>query len=247
MPPKFHFNTKTFLGSKTHAIINPHNDRSDQWIEPTLDHIKYLNDRKIDNITYRQFVTIDPGIINTGLYVERIWSDGQEEYVYSCVFQPLENDSKDINEIMKGGEKILDEYIELFRQSHYIIIESQLLGNIKAVRLQQHYMSLIYEKTRNQGFRPLIIEFNPELKTKLLGAPKEVKTKPQRKKWCVEKAIEILNERGENKVAEEIFIRKRSKGEGKNKKDDIADGICMVRAFKKIWCEQKEWKKFTTQ
>jgi hypothetical protein len=49
-------------------------------------------------------------------------------------------------------------------------------------------------------------------------------TKPQRKKWSVSTAINILNERGEIQFMDKIqTIRK---------KDDLADVLCQLQAYK---------------
>lgn len=239
MPPKYLFKAGTFLGSRNFCIINPHSEY--HTIPPSQKHIEVFGSK---GDSYRQFVAIDVGCINTAIYIERTWNNGVEEYVDCILFKPLEHESNEIDDIMTGGDKFIAEFKDLFRQSHYILIESQVLGNNNAIRLMQHYISLIRDRVRNKGFRPLLFEFNPALKTKLLGAPKEIKTKPQRKKWCVLKAQEILDERGEHEITEEIFLRRRKNGEGKNKKDDVADCICMIRAFKKIWSETSDWKTF---
>jgi len=68
-----------------------------------------------------------------------------------------------------------------------------------------------------------IIEFPAYYKTQVLGAPKKL-TKPQRKKWATEKAIEIIMERGETKTLEDIS--------GKKKKDDLADVLIQLQSFK---------------
>lgn len=75
-----------------------------------------------------------------------------------------------------------------------------------------------------------IVFFGSMYKTETLGAPSK-QTKPQRKKWSIEKAIEILNLRGDNEGLEELKNMKNSLGK-KQKMDDIADCITMCQAYK---------------
>ena len=48
--------------------------------------------------------------------------------------------------------------------------------------------------------------------------------KPQRKKWSVQKAVEILTMRGESNILESLTTAK--------KKDDLADVVCQLQAYK---------------
>lgn len=238
MPPKYFRKCKTALGNRTHFLYNPHM-RASLRDPSEEDCIEKGNVSE----NYRQFVAIDPGVTNTGVYVEIIWNNGVEQYEGHELIHPLPEKSNVYPEIIEAGSRVIDELLPLLKKTHYIIIESQVDTNPTTTALGRHYISCCFEKLKDKGFRPRIIEINPDLKTKLLGAPPEIKTKYQRKKWCAEKALQILDERGESKIAESIFGR-RKKGEGKNKKDDIGDGICMVRAFKKILSETDEWKEF---
>jgi len=65
--------------------------------------------------------------------------------------------------------------------------------------------------------------FGADLKTYSLGARRGL-TKPQRKKWAVEKSAEILTMRGDNHAFDHM-----SK---KQKKDDVCDCIIQCQAFK---------------
>jgi hypothetical protein len=49
-------------------------------------------------------------------------------------------------------------------------------------------------------------------------------SKPQRKKWATEKAMNILMERGDTDTLEEI--------ESSKKKDDLADTLIQLQSFK---------------
>jgi hypothetical protein len=118
------------------------------------------------------------------------------------------------------------------------VIEEQMAFGKKlnkmAVKLGQHcysYFTFLYGKSK------VVFEFPAYHKTQVLGAEKEegkpyksgkkrykAVDKPQRKKWAVEKALEILNNRGEIEVIEGMTTKK--------KKDDLADTFLQLQAFK---------------
>ena len=82
---------------------------------------------------------------------------------------------------------------------------------------------------KNKGNRPIIIEFNSQSKTRLLGCPKGLK-KPEYKVWCREKASELLKSR-ENE-SEEKFINCLEKAK---KKDDMGDAVCQCEAWLMVY------------
>lgn len=117
--------------------------------------------------------------------------------------------------------KALDEFMPQFRWCHYIVIESQLPINYDLVRMSQHITTYLMQGVKDQGFRPLIIEIDPHLKSRMLGAPRL--KKPQLKVWCRDKAIEILTARGDVETARLI--------ERSSKDDDHGDTVC----YEAIW------------
>ena len=103
--------------------------------------------------------------------------------------------------------------------------------NTLALKLGTHCASYFYF---NFGRYKKIIEFPAYHKTQVLGSGRKVigkykngkikyknMTKPQRKKWSIIKAQEIMTIRGENKS--KLFL--------KGKKDDLADTITQLMAF----------------
>lgn len=141
--------------------------------------------------------------------------------------------------------KALDEYKEYWEKCSFFVIEEQMSFGKKinkmAMKLAQHCYSYFVIKYPN-GKIP--IEFPAYNKTQILGAPK-VEGKPYkngkvrykamekgaRKKWSVEKAIEILTCRGEIEVLETLTTSK--------KKDDLADVLTQLQAFKyKIYIDK---------
>lgn len=132
----------------------------------------------------------------------------------------------------------LDEYDEYWRSCSVVLIEEQMSFGKKinkmAMKLAQHCYSYF---TLRYGRDHKIIEFPAYHKTQVLGAPK-VEGKPyksgkirykameqrDRKKWSVNKAIEILTSRGEIDILEEMTSVK--------KKDDLADVLTQLQSFK---------------
>ncbi len=102
------------------------------------------------------------------------------------------------------------------------------------MKLGQHCYSYFAFK---YGRYKSIIEFPAYHKTQILGAPKiegkpyksgkiryKAMEKPARKKWSVEKAVEILTNRGEMEVLEGLTSAK--------KRDDLADVLTQLQSFK---------------
>lgn len=127
---------------------------------------------------------------------------------------------------------ILDNYATYWDKCSVFVIEEQMAFGSKlnkmAVKLGQHcYSYFTYRYSRQKE----IIEFPAYYKTQILGAPKikgarkyKAMSKPQRKKWSSEKAIEILTNRGELDILDNLVSAK--------KKDDLADVITQLQAFK---------------
>jgi len=133
---------------------------------------------------------------------------------------------------------VLDKYLHIWDKCSTFIIEKQMQfgqqTNPMAVKLGQHcysYFAFKYGRFRN------IIEFPAYHKTQVLGAAKipgkKTKTgkisykaidKPKRKKWCIEKAKEILEMRKDQVSVDQIKTSK--------KKDDLCDVICQLQAWK---------------
>lgn len=75
--------------------------------------------------------------------------------------------------------------------------------------------------------------FGSQFKTQLLGSPNSL-TKYQRKKWAIEKAKSILNDRGDTEILETFKSRKQ-------KLDDVSDALIQCQAYKLrhiVWNEE---------
>ena len=117
--------------------------------------------------------------------------------------------------------------------------------NLKAIKIGQHTQS--YFLFRYGKFKT-VIEFPSYHKTQVLGSEKINKgttkagkikfkniDKPQRKKWSIEKAKEILFLRGETEHVLLLATKRATKGQKCIKKDDLADVICQLAAFKYLY------------
>jgi hypothetical protein len=117
----------------------------------------------------------------------------------------------------------LEPYTKYFQESHYIGVESQLAINYDLVRMGQHIITYIMTLVRDKGNRPYIMEIDSHLKTRMLHAPPKM-TKPQRKKWAADYAINYLELYDqEPQIANYI----RSQG----KKDDYGDVVCYEKVI----------------
>ena len=134
---------------------------------------------------------------------------------------------------------LLDSYSEYWDKCCFFVIEQQMAfgkmkSNPKAVKLGHHCQS--YFMFRYGRFKK-VIEFPAYHKTQILGCEKikgkqskngnyrwKSIPKPDRKKWSVIKATEILNLRGEEETIQNI--------KSKTKKDDLADTLTQLQAFK---------------
>jgi hypothetical protein len=136
---------------------------------------------------------------------------------------------------------LLDNYKEYWDKCSYFVIEQQMsFGNRRntmALKLGQHcYSYFVYRYGR---FGKDIFEFPAYHKTQVLGAQKIQKKlksgkisykaidKPARKKWSIIKATEILENRNELEIMNQL--------KSKKKKDDLADVLCQLQAFKFLY------------
>jgi hypothetical protein len=132
----------------------------------------------------------------------------------------------------------LEMYVKYWDMCDVFIIEEQMSFGKKmnrmAMKLGQHCYSYFVFKYRGSK---CIVEFPAYHKTVCLGAEKvegkpykngnvryKTMEKPQRKKWSVEKAMEILEGRGELEVLEGLTSFK--------KRDDLADVLTQLQAYK---------------
>ena len=142
---------------------------------------------------------------------------------------------------------LLDKYSEYWDKCCSFIVEKQMdfgkmKRNPKALKLGHYCQS--YFVFRYGRFKQ-VIEFPAYHKTQVLGCQKikgkkykngkhkwTAINKPDRKKWSIIKATEILDIRGEKNIIDSIKT--------KAKKDDISDCICQLEAFLYLFYISKE-------
>ena len=100
-------------------------------------------------------------------------------------------------------------------------------------RMGQHLITLMSSILKDKGNRPLILEYNSQIKTKLLECPKKMK-KPDYKKWCKQKAKELLAT-NRDQEHEKQFIDNLNIGKG----DDMGDAVCQFFTWIKIMEDDK--------
>jgi hypothetical protein len=207
---RFNKNNPVGLGKPPFATFNPHSKES-----PVM---------RNNNMV---IVSIDPGIVNCGIYINCIDTEtGNETSIYMArlEFNREENHYASSLRVLND----LEDSEKYFSSAHYIIIESQMAISYDNTRMAQHLITYFMTKLKDQGNRPLIIEFNSQSKTRLLDCPKGMK-KPQYKKWCREKAISLLEERKSKKEEKFITCLKVVK-----KGDDMGDAVCQMYAWMKV-------------
>lgn len=172
--------------------------------------------------------SIDPGIVNCGVYVDCLNTEtGKSKSLYLSRLE-FNSGLNHYETSVKALDK-LEKENKFFSSSHYIVIESQMAISYDNTRMAQHLITYFMTSLKDKGNRPLIVEFNSQSKTRLLGCPKGLK-KPQYKKWCREKARSLLEERCEAHEAKFISCLTSSK-----KGDDMGDAICQSYAWKKVF------------
>lgn len=137
--------------------------------------------------------------------------------------------------------EVLDKYTDVWDKCSVFVIEKQMqFGqqiNPMALKLGQHCYSYFCFK---YGRFKEIIEYPAYNKTVVLGAEKILSKngkfksmdKPARKKWSIEKAVQILTYRNDMDTISKISSSK--------KKDDLCDVICQLTSWKYLTFIQKK-------
>lgn len=194
-------------------------------------HAKPKEERKW-NQGFLQIVSIDPGRKNFAFRIERRYEDGR---VLPVVFDKVAVESVILTEGVTTTDtynvltNFLEKYSRFYKDCHYILIERQLPVNYQAVRISQHVISYFSLTLKDTLLLPPIIEVDPKLKGKMLGAPKGC-SDSQLKQWAVEKAKEMFTER-EDEYSLQVLQHFKSK------QDDLSDTACQIEAFLKFISE----------
>lgn len=203
---------------------------------------------------YIGIASIDPGSTNLGMYIMFMYEDMTPETKLIKRFDLNEKDKfSDSFNFERYNEAIrqFDEYLHLFKNCHYILIETQMNKNPQMIRMSQHLITYMSIKLKDQGVLPKIIEISAELKTSLLQGPigkkkgqSSSQAKTARKNYCKELCKHIFIKFKDPNI--KIFDRAK-KGQGKNKLDDTADTVCQAYAFLVLCQDKKWWNNFFTR
>lgn len=173
-------------------------------------------------------ISIDPGIRNLAIRVESRGLRDANHSIKTLVFDKLrisENDRKleeNIDKLYSLVTDFLDQYLEIFKTCHIMIIERQLPMNLKAVRISQHIISYFMLHLKNIPSLPMIFEIDSKLKGRELGASTHLNERGI-KQWSID-YCKILLEKRKDQVG--IDILKKHK-----KKDDLSDCVCQIEAL----------------
>lgn len=179
-----------------------------------------------------QIGSMDPAIYFFGLRCERIYSDGTRETINFSLTNFTKPGDKEIPEVGKenfyyiNSTDIIKQYCDEFlKDCHFICIESQLSFNYDMTRLSSYLIATMCCYLKDRGNRPIIVEMDPKLKSRLLGAPplKGVKVK----EWNSAKARELLHEEGDQESLDFMDEMKSSK----IKDFDLADVKCQIKVM----------------
>lgn len=177
-----------------------------------------------------RIISVDPGISNFCIRVEeRGYNKYENIKTLLFVKMHLRKDEQELTEDFVCGyytvlTNFLNEHLELFKTCHIVLIEKQLPFNYRAVRISQHVLT--YFMIHLKDIKPnlaMIFEIDSKLKGRELGASTHLNAKGI-KYWAVEKATELLTDRGD---VEALEILKKNK----RKADDLADTVCQIEAF----------------
>jgi DNA mismatch repair ATPase MutS len=149
------------------------------------------------------------------------------EHLQLIDLDPLE--TKSIQTILQNLTTELDKLRDLFDECDGFIVERQMDNknshNIKAVRIAHHTLSYFQIK---YNFCKFVNEFQPGLRTKILGAERGLNHK-QRKKWATNECRKILDERNDP-LARELDDHKKA--------DDLSDAV--LQTIVSIWLDLRK-------
>jgi hypothetical protein len=179
---------------------------------------------------YYQVVSIDPARKNYALRIERRYFDGRIIPIAfdKTVIESIEEvDGVIINHTYDVLTTFLNKFVKLYDDCHFIIIERQLPQNYKATRIAQHSLTYFGIILYNKPLLPSLIEVDPKLKGRVLGAPKGINDK-QLKSWAIEKGRELLTMRNDTHSLDVLTKFKK-------KQDDLCDTVCQIEALFITW------------
>ena len=176
-----------------------------------------------------QICSIDPATLNFAVRVERrylaLYDTGYRLYAVEPVLFLKNNASVKIKERPEGVSvyskisAFLDEYIEVIRECHLIIIERQLTMSLRNTRIGQRALSHLIVRLWSDS---VIIEVESCVKGDVLGAPRGCDLK----EWSPLEAKRLLGIFGDTRSIKTI--------DDHTKQDDFGDTVCQLEAFLRL-------------
>lgn len=166
--------------------------------------------------------SIDVGVKNFALRVERRYANG------ACVpvlfekidFMGKEGGSSAVNpEMYKNAIVYLVSRWDIIKTCSLVAMERQMSVNYKSSCVFVFVLSYFLSRIDEFPEDTIIMDISPKVKGRYLGAPKGI-TSSQLKQWSIEKALEMLEFRGDMWSVDVIL---HHKGKAKTKGDDLAD------------------------
>ena len=179
-------------------------------------------------------ISVDPGVTHYAIRVEER-NIKRDDIIKTLLYDKIglkkdeqELDKDNVCPVYSYISNYLDQYRELFKTCHMVIIEKQLPVNYRAVRMSQHtltYFTILLKDIEPQ--LAMFFEVNPTLKGRELGVPPNLNERGL-KLWAVDKTRELLTDRNDVEGLE--ILNRKVKGR-KEKKDDLADVVCQIEAL----------------
>src|SRR3990172_11018807 len=146
-----------------------------------------------------QCISIDPGIKNFAIRIERRLPDGRVIKIHfdKVDFMPdqVEGDRAESAKINPEAIMAMTNYflslIPIMIESRLVVLERQIAKYPKTLRVFQHWLTLFLTHVHLFTYPCIITDVSAKLKTDLLGAPKRM-NQNETKQWDIEKALELL-------------------------------------------------------
>lgn len=179
---------------------------------------------------YYQIASIDPGIENLAIRIERRYKDGRIlPLYYDRVKLSEPQDPDPMSRIYFNCTQFLKTLQPYFLECHLIVMERQLPINYRCIRISQHMVSYFVLTLADSPLMPLMIEIDNKSKGRALNIPRGL-NKLQYKDWLIEKATELLQMR-QDQAGLDKLLNERSNSKKKKKQDDLADTVCQAEAL----------------
>lgn len=203
--------------------------------------IPYLN---LNSLEWIHCVGFDPGMVNPSIRMEsrNQWT-GEIKPIFTIKFDLYELFEVEVDEQYKTDNapytffKLLNNIKNYLICANIIIMEKQLPINYKAVCISKYFIAWCHSNLANNAAATILVEMAPVTKYLELGCPKEY-NENAKKKWGIEKALELSQMRLDHETYNLIVKAPKSK------RDDMADAILMIETFFKL-CKMRlteDWR-----